>query len=58
MAYDFGTNEVKLWVTPDATTFEGSAPAPSVTVTGGTATSLGKFILRQDKTSDTTFYRF
>lgn len=53
MAYDFGTNEVKLWVVPEATSFEGTAPAPNVTVSGGTASSLGKFILRQDRTSDT-----
>ncbi len=53
MAYDFGSSEVKLWVTPDATTFEaGSAPAANITLAGG-ATSLSKFILRQDKTSDT-----
>jgi hypothetical protein len=53
MAYDFGTNEAKLWVVPDATSFEGTAPAPNVTVSGGTASSLGKFILRQDSSGET-----
>ena len=57
MAYDFDAERIILWINPDATTFETATPpgsnAGSVIVGSNVATSLSKFILRQDKTSDT-----
>lgn len=54
LAYDFTTDEVKLWINPDPTSFDTTnVPTPNVTVAGGTASSLERFILRQDSTSET-----
>ena len=57
MAYNFDTHVISLWINPDATTFQTGTPPgtnASTTVVGSAvATSLSKFILRQDKSSDT-----
>jgi len=54
MAYEFATNEIKVWINPDPATFEGGvAPTATLTETGGTATNLGRFLLRQDSTNET-----
>ncbi len=54
MAYDFATNDIKVWIDADPTSFEAaSAPTATLTETGGTANNLGRFLLRQDSNSET-----
>lgn len=54
MSYNLDNDEVQLWVVPDASTFgSNSAPTANVTVSGGTADAINRFILRQDSSSET-----
>lgn len=53
-SYDLDTDESKLWVVPDATSFgTNTPPAASLTLTGGSADAINRFILRQDSTNET-----
>jgi len=54
MGYDFTSNDISVWINPAATDFEaGTAPTATLTETGGTASNLGRFVLRQDSASET-----
>lgn len=48
IGYDFNSNELKMWLNPNFSTFTNASPA-NITETPATAfTNLGGFILRQD----------
>jgi len=50
------TREINLWVNPDASTFENTAPTATLTSTDGDTTppsSINSFILRQDSANET-----
>ncbi len=54
MSYDFTSDEISVWVNPSVTEMqESTAPAATLTETGGTAGNLGRFVLRQDSASET-----
>ena len=57
LGYDFTTDEVKVWVNPDHTTF-GGAVAPTSTLTDAAEAdkipdNLGRFLIRQDSDTET-----
>ena len=54
LAHDFTSDEVKVWINPDASTL-GSAAAPASTLTdaGVTPANLGRFLIRQDSATET-----
>ena len=57
LGYDFTTNEVKVWINPDHTTF-GGAVAPASTLTDAAEEdkipeNLGRFLIRQDSGTET-----
>lgn len=53
LGYDFGTNELKMWIDPNPNTFTAATPA-TLTNTPATAyADLGGFILRQDGAAST-----
>lgn len=58
LGYDFGTNELKMWIDPNPNTFTAATPA-SLTNTPATAyVDLGGFILRQDGAASTPSISF
>jgi hypothetical protein len=48
LGYDFGTNEVKMWLNPNFATFTSATPANITEVPATALTNIGSFILRQD----------
>lgn len=53
MGYDFAANALKVWVNPNASTFDGTQ-TPTLTDTPATAiTTLGGFLFRQDSDNTT-----
>jgi hypothetical protein len=55
-SYNMDTREINLWVNPDASTFENTAPTATITSTDGDTTppsSINSFILRQDSANET-----
>jgi hypothetical protein len=62
MAYDFSTNDVKVWIDPDPASFGGaSVPAETLKVTASgfdIPTDLGRFLLRQDSGTETPTINF
>ncbi len=59
MNYDMATGNINAWVNPDSATFGGTQPAPTISaVDASIATSLSRFILRQDSASETPFILF
>ena len=58
LGYDFGTNELKMWIDPNPNTFTAATPA-TLTNTPATAyVDLGGFILRQDGAASTPSISF
>lgn len=58
LGYDFGTNELKMWIDPSPATFTAATPA-TLTNTPATAyVDLGGFILRQDGAASTPSISF
>ena len=54
MSYNLDNDEVKLWTVPDGSTFgTNTPPAANITLTGGSASEINRFILRQDSDSET-----
>jgi len=59
MSYDVDNGEVDLWVNPSSSDFGGTAPTATITGTDASpATSISKFILRQDSPGETPFIQF
>ena len=61
MAYDFATNDVKVWINPDPATFEGTPSTETLKVTASgfdIPTDLGRFLLRQDSGTETPSINF
>jgi len=57
MSYSTTDNEINLWVNPAASTFEATSGTPDITIDGATA-SVGRFLLRQDSSSETPSVNF
>ncbi len=59
VSYNLDTDEVKLWTVPDAATFgTNTPPSANITLTGGSADEINRFILRQDSDSETPTINF
>jgi hypothetical protein len=62
MAYDFATNDVKVWIDPDPASFGGgSVPTETLKVTASgndIPTDLGRFLIRQDSGTETPSINF
>ena len=61
MGYDFATNEVKVWIDPDPASFSGTIPTETIKVTAAgddIPSDLGRFLLRQDSSSETPEINF
>lgn len=62
MAYDFATNDVKVWINPDPANFGGgTVPAETLKVTASgndIPSDLGRFLIRQDSGTETPSINF
>ena len=53
MGYDFGTNTISAWFSPNLTTFSAATPATLTSTPTAAITELGGFLLRQDDNAKT-----
>lgn len=59
ISYDIDTGDVNAWINPSSGDFGGSAPAATLSSTDGSpASSINRFILRQDSTGETPSMQF
>ncbi len=58
MSYNTANDEIKVWINPSASTFEGTPAASDLTESIGSTEAVGRFILRQDSTSETASINF
>ncbi|HLP63528.1 T9SS type A sorting domain-containing protein [Flavobacterium sp.] len=58
LGYDFGTNELKMWIDPSPISFTAATPATLTNTPAATYTDLGGFILRQDGGASTPSISF
>jgi len=57
MSYSTTDNEINVWVNPAASTFGATSGSPDITIDGASA-SVGRFLLRQDSSSETPSVNF
>lgn len=58
LGYDFGSNELKMWINPDLTSFTAATPATLTNTPVDPYLELGGFILRQDGAASTPTIAF
>ncbi len=58
LGYDFGSNELKMWIDPNPNTFTAATPATLTNTPAATYNNLGGFILRQDTPTSTPSISF